>query len=301
MDFHKIKIWIRAIRPFAFSASLIPVLIAAALVFWHGKDVNWFLFPIIVLGAVFFHAGTNVVSEHFDFRKGVDKSYTFGSSRVLVEGLIEPKEVLTGGYILFAVGFLLGLVLFFIRGWPVLALSIIALLGGIFYSATPIGYKYIGFGDIMVFLLMGPLMVAGTYFTLAGNVTLEIIYVSLPIGFLVTAILNANNIRDIKYDRLARVKTMGTILGDTLSRLEYLSLVVAAYATVAVMIYLKFLPLWSLIVFLTLSIAVKNIKIALNRREDISINIVSLDVKTAQLHLLFGLLLFISIILAKFI
>jgi 1,4-dihydroxy-2-naphthoate octaprenyltransferase len=198
----KISIWIQTIRPFAFSASLIPVFIGAALVFWYDQSASWFLFPLVVLGALLFHAGTKVISEFFDFRKGVDKSHTFGSSRVLVDGLIEPKEVLVGGYVLFAIAFVLGLVLVFARGWPIFILGIIGLLGGMFYSAEPIGYKYIGLGDIMVFLLMDPLMLGGTYFTLTGKINPKVIYISLPIGFLVTAILNANNIRDIKYDRL---------------------------------------------------------------------------------------------------
>lgn len=297
----KLSIWIQAIRPFAFPASLIPVFIGGALAFAQPTGASWLLFPLVLLCALLFHSGTNVVSEYFDFKKGLDKSYTFGSSRVLVDGLIAPREVLIGGYVLFGIGFLVGLVLVFMRGVPILILGAIGLLGGIFYSAKPIGYKYLGLGDIMVFLLMGPLMVGGTYFVLTGALNPKVIYVSLPIALLVTAILNANNIRDIKYDRQAKIKTLEIILGYRAAKKEYFFLLSAAYLSVAIMIATKVLSLWSMLTFLSLPLALKNMAIAKRSREGELGEIVSLDVKTAQLHFLFGLLLSVSIISGKFI
>jgi 1,4-dihydroxy-2-naphthoate octaprenyltransferase len=295
----KLSIWIQTIRPFAFPASLIPVFIAGALAFRQARGASWILFPLVLLCALLFHSGTNVVSEYFDFKKGLDRDYTFGSSRVLIDGLITPKEVLFLGYVLFGIGFLFGLILVFVRGLPILILGMIGLAGGLFYSARPIGYKYLGWGDIMVFLLMGPLMVGGAYFALTGALNPKVIYVSLPVGFLVTAILNANNIRDIKYDRQAKIKTLEIILGYTAAKRVYLFLISCAYLSIAVMIALKILSLWSALTFLSLPVAIKNMTIAKRSREGEAGEIVSLDVKTARLHFLFGLLLFISIILGK--
>jgi len=296
----KLSVWIQTIRPFAFPASLIPVFIAGALAFREPSGASWILFPLILLCVLLFHSGTNVISEYFDFKKGLDKSYTFGSSRVLVDGLIDPKEVLAGGYVLFGIGFLLGLILVLVRGVPILILGVIGLLGGIFYSAKPIGYKYIGLGDIMVFLLMGPLMVTAAYLALTGTLNPKVIYVSLPIGFLVTAILNANNIRDIKYDRQAQVKTLEAILGYKAAKIEYYFLITAAYLSIIVMTLTKVLPIWSILVFLSLPVALKNIRIAISSQEGSAGEITILDVKTARLHFLFGTLLFIAIILDKF-
>ncbi|MDD5155974.1 MAG: prenyltransferase, partial [Candidatus Omnitrophica bacterium] len=208
---------------------------------------------------------------------------------------------LIAGYVLLGTGFLLGLILVFARGLPVLILGIIGLAGGIFYSSRPIGYKYLGLGDIVVFLLMGPLMVAGTYFTLTGTLNPRVICVSLPVGLLVAAILNANNIRDIKYDRQAKITTMATLLGYESAKKEYFFLIVAAFLSIVIMIIAGMLPLWSMLTFLSLPAALKN-AVALKRsREGEPGETVSLDVKTAQLHLLFGTLLFISIILGRWI
>ena len=296
----KLSTWIQAIRPFAFPASLIPVFIGAALAFIEPFRASWILFPLVLVCTLLFHSGTNAISEYFDFKKGLDRSYTFGSSRVLVDGLIGPREVLIVGYVLFGIGFLFGLILVFARGWPILALGIIGLLGGIFYSARPIGYKYLGLGDIMVFLLMGPLMVGGTYFALTGALNHKVIYVSLPVALLVSAILNANNIRDIKYDRQAKIKTLEIILGYKTAKREYFFLLSAAYLSVMIMIAAGVLSLWSALTFLSLPLALKNMAIAKRSREGKPDEIVTLDVKTAKLHFLFGLLLFISIILGKF-
>ncbi len=296
----KPSIWIQAIRPFAFSASLTPVFIGGALALKQPSGASWSLFPLILVCALLFHSGTNLVSEYFDFKKGLDKSYTFGSSRVLVDGLIKPKEVLIAGLLFFATGFILGLILVLARGVPILLLGTIGLLGGLFYSANPIGYKYLGLGDIMVFLLMGPLMVGGTYFVLTGGIKAGVIYVSLPVAFLVSAILNANNIRDIAYDRQAKIKTLEIILGYKTAKKEYFVLLTAAYLSVLVMIAAKVLSLWSLLTFLSLPQALSNMAIARRSQEDRPGGIVSLDVKTARLHLLFGLLLFTSVILGKF-
>ncbi|MGE5197741.1 MAG: prenyltransferase, partial [Deltaproteobacteria bacterium] len=135
----RLSVWIQVARIFSFTASLTPVCIAAALAFAYGESSAWVLFPLVAACALLFHAGTNVVSEYFDFKKGVDTSYKFGSSRVLVDGLMPPGQVLIGGYALFAAGFLIGLILVAVRGWPVFILGVIGLLGGLFYSASPIG------------------------------------------------------------------------------------------------------------------------------------------------------------------
>ena len=295
----QINIWCQTIRVFSFTASLTPVFIGAAVAFSDRKHIAWVLFPLIAICSVLLHASTNVIAEYFDFKKGVDRRDTFGSSRVLVDGLIAPKEVLAGGYLLGLAGFLLGLILVAVRGWPLLGLGIVGLLGGIFYSASPIGYKYLGLGDIMVFLLMGPLMVGGSYFALTGAVDQRVLYVSLPVGFLVTAILNANNMRDIQYDREARVKTLENMLGYHFAKGEYFFLHCAAYASVVIMMATKMLAWPSALVFLSLPMAVKNMRQALANRQGNPGGIALLDQATAQLHFLFGLFLFISLFITK--
>ncbi len=288
----------QAVRPFSFSASVVPVLVGAMFAFaYYEGEILWYLFPVIVIASILLHSGTNLVSEYYDLEKGVDRKDTFGSSKVLVEDLLPPKTVLKAGYISFALGFILGMVLVYVHGLPILYLGLIGIAGGVFYTGKPIGYKYVALGDILVFFLMGPLMVIGSFFSLTGVFDWNVAIVSLPIGFLVTAILNANNIRDIKHDTEAQVKTLATILGIKAAKKEYYILVFGAYLSVVLMVISGLLSFWTLLIIISLPVALKNIKeisVAEVNKPDL---IAMMDIKTAQLHMQFGILFTIGLVL----
>ena len=89
----KISIWIQSVRPFAFPASIIPVLVGTSISLYYPGNVDWFLFPIILICSMLLHGGTNMINDYYDFKKGVDKEHTYGSSRVIVEKLLLPEQV----------------------------------------------------------------------------------------------------------------------------------------------------------------------------------------------------------------
>ena len=291
----RVSVWLQAIRPFSFTASITPVVVGGVLSLSHPGEIHWLLFPLVVICSLLLHAGTNVVSEYYDFTRGVDRPHTYGSSKVLVEGLLTLREVFYGGIVLFAVGFFLGLILVFFRGAPVFWLGIIGLLGGYFYAGKPVGYKYLALGDFLVFTLMGPLMVIGSYYVLTGAYTPTVLYVSLPIGFLVAAILHANNLRDIVHDGEADVRTVANLVGLKNARALYFLLVGAAYFSIVVMVGSGIIEPWTLLVFLSLPPAVKNLKSVVAARLDNVGAIAMIDIQTAQHHFLFGLLLTVGI------
>jgi 1,4-dihydroxy-2-naphthoate octaprenyltransferase len=298
----KLSIWIQAFRPFAYSASVTPVILAAMLALTYKMEgTYWFLFPVILICAVLFHTGANLVSEYFDYKNQVDKSDTFGSSRVLVEGLLKPKQVLNAGIIAFALGFVLGLILVYFRGTDILILGLIGLIGGYFYTAKPFQFKYIALGDLLIFLLFGPLLVLGAYLGLTGEMNYYVLLVSIPVGFLVVAILHANNTRDIKYDRRAQIKTLAMLVGLKGAKIEYYFLIFGAFLSVILLILFKILSPWSLLVFLSLPPALKNVKLISNVDAENPASIAMLDVLTAQHHMIFGLLLSIGILISYFI
>ena len=294
---NQLKAWIQASRPFSFTASMTPVFLGAVLVPYLQLPARWILLPLIVLASLFIHAAVNMVSEYFDYKKGVDRPDTHGGSRVLVDKLLTPKQVLIGGILLFGVTACIGLVFVTIYGWSILILGIVGMFGGFFYTATPVGYKYLGLGDLFVFILMGPLMVIGSFYVLTGKCLHDVLQISLPVGFLVAAILSGNNLRDILHDTRANVRSTATVLGDW-AHFEYSFLILAAYGVTLGMIAMEILPLWSLLTLLTIPIAIKNIKAAFIQNPE---QIATLDVHTAQLHLLFGVLLIISILLKAFL
>lgn len=295
----RFSIWVQALRPFSYTASIIPPCYAAAYVVYLDQPIQWTLFMPVAAASLIIHAAVNLVSEYFDYVKGVDRPETLGGSRVLVEGFLRPKEVLAAGLILFAVTAAFGLVFILLRGWPIFVLGAVGMAGGIFYTAAPLGLKYRGLGDLTVFWMMGPLMVIGSFYVLTGTYRSSVLTTSLPIGCLVAAILSANNLRDILHDARAGIKTTAGLLGHRWARIEYTALVIGAYTAVFVTVLLRQLPCWSLLVFLTLPPAVKNVRSALKSTPDQPQRIAALDVQTAKLHLVFGLLLIVSILPGK--
>ncbi len=294
----KFKIWLQACRLFSYTASMVPVLLGAAMAYSAGGEFRWGLLPIVILCSLLFHAGTNLLNDYADYKKGVDKDYSLGGSRVLPDGLLSPSAVLRAGAIAFIVGISLGLALIYIRGWWMLVIGGVGFLGGVLYTVLP-GYKYIGLGDVMVFILMGPLMVIGSYFTLAGGFAWNVFYVSLPIGFLVSAILWANNLRDINHDIEAGIKTVVIMLGFERAKMVYNFLLLGAYISVAALVVLKILSAVGFIVLITAPLAVQNIMAVKKAQADRPEMSVGLDAATAKLHLAFGGFLIISVLIGK--
>ena len=288
----RLGVWWQAVRSYSFPASVVPVLVGTALALNAGGEVYWGLLPVVLVCSVLFQAGTNVINDYFDFVRGVDKDDSSGgSSGVLTKGLLRPPEVFAYGVGLFGAGVLLGLVLLYYRGLPMLLLGAVGLLGGYLYTGGPKGYKYHALGDVLVFLLMGPLMVVGSYYALTGGLTLTVFLASLPVGSLVAAIMAVNNHRDAATDREAEVRTLSNVIGFRASRIENLLLPVSAYLSVALMAFFGVLPVWSLLTLLSLPLALANLRDIKNSGEESARELGYLVVRTAQLHLVFGVLL----------
>ena len=295
------RVWVQAVRPFSFTASMVPVFLGAALALRVEGSARWGLFPLVTLASLLIQAGTNLVNDYFDFRKGVDRPETHGSSRVLVDGLLSPRQVLFGGLAAFAATGAAGLVFVAIHGWPILALGLVGMAGGFFYTAAPVAYKYVGLGDACVFWLTGPLMAVGSFFVLTGQWAWEAAAVALPVGCLAASILSGNNLRDIAHDAAASVRTTAGFLGHRWARVEYAALVLSAYLLIPVLIAAGMLSWWSLLPILTLPLAVRNVRLALRSRPETSDELATLDVQSAQVHLLFGVLLIVSVVLGVFV
>ncbi len=296
----KMALWFRAARPFSYTASVIPVALGGLWAFSSGP-VNWPNFVLAILAGVLFHTGTNLVNDYYDYKKGVDREGTYGSSGVLVAKLLKPSQVFRGGIVSFVLGIVLGLYLVTQAGWPILALGVAGFIGGFFYTAGPFNYKYHAIGEIGVFIMMGVLMVLGGYLVQNRPFDWNVVLFSLPISFLVAAILHANDIRDITDDRAADIKTIAIALGKKSATLLYDLMILTAFVLVVVMALTDVLPPWSLLVFLALPLGIKNMKTFHQSTDGKSAALAMMDVATAQLHMAFGLLLCISLLLARFI
>ena len=292
----KFKLWIRASRLFSITASGIPVILGGVLAV-QAPEFNMGYFILCIIGIIFLHVAVNLLSDYDDFINKVDTKDSYGSSGIMIEGLLTPKEVRKGGIILFFLAGLIALFFSYKRGIVILILVIIGAISGYFYTGKPLKLKYRGLGAPVVFLTFGPLMVLGAYYLQMQEFSLKAFLVSIPLGLLTTAILHVNDIRDIKYDKRAGIKTLSMFVGIKNANLIYFSLIILSYISVIIMVFFKVIPYWSLICLITLPSGIKNIN-RLRMANGSSDVIANLDQETAKLQAKFGILLIVSIIVS---
>lgn len=283
-------LWVRAMRFFSLSFTVLAGLIGAGFALGYSGAVRWELLPLILLGAFALHVGTNLTSEYFDYMENVDRPETQGGTGVLVEGLLAPRAVLRAGLIAFGLGVAIGAYITYRVDWWILFFGVVGFLGGYFYGAGPLRLKYRALGELAVFICFGPFMVVGTYYALTGHVDWSVALAAIPIGFLITAVLEANNTRDILHDGQARVQTLPIRFGVDAARRAYAILVLAAYLVTGVLVASGMIPVIATLVFLTLPVAVKNVRDMLAVEGEGSPILGTMDVRTAQLVTQFGVL-----------
>jgi 1,4-dihydroxy-2-naphthoate polyprenyltransferase len=284
-------------RPFSFTASTVPVAAGGALAALSGSFDPW-LFLVTLVGAVALHVGTNVTNEIYDVRKGVDTIVSPRASHAIVKGRITDRGAYRFAIAAFAVAVLAGIVLVQARGWPIVALGIIGLIGGYTYTAPPFQYKYGPIGLPLVFLLMGPLMVVGSFYAVSGRFDPAAIAASIPVGLLVAAILHGNEWRDISEDARAGAVTFSVRAGRDAAHWLYVALVVGAYLALSAAVVIGVLPTWTLLAMLSLPLLVRQIRSSELGATGQQRAIAMIDLETAQLHAAFGYLLVVGLLIA---
>jgi 1,4-dihydroxy-2-naphthoate octaprenyltransferase len=170
-------------------------------------------------------------------------------------------------------------------------IGIIGVLAAYFYYIL----KYHALGDLLIFVIYGQLIALGTAYVMTSVIDWPVLAVSAPIGFLIVNILHANNTRDIRDDSKAGIHTQAILLGLQGSKIEYITLAIASYLAVVVLVAFRILPLLSLVVLITLPIAIKNIRLISGAKVESPELIRDLDAASAQLVLAFGLLLTLAL------
>ena len=251
------QIWMLAIRPRTLPAAASGVVMGSALA-WH--DGSFQLLPALaaLCVALLLQIGSNVANDVFDFERGADTAERQGPMRVTQAGLLTPEQVKRGMWVIFGLAALCGLYLASLRGWTVILIGLAAILSAIAYTGGPFPLGYYGLGDLFVFVFFGLAAVAGTYFVQVGSVSAAAWWMAVPVGLIVTAILVVNNLRDLENDRKAGKHTLAVMLGAQGARAEYVLCLVIAYLLLPILIFMKIIPVFTLLAWLSLPIAYKS-------------------------------------------
>ena len=286
--------WMLATRPRTLPAAVSPVMVGTAMAVADGKFEFMPAFAAL-LGALLLQIGVNLANDYFDFKKGIDTSERLGPVRVTQSGLISPDRVRLAMIVIFSGAFAVGLYLTAVAGWPVLAGGMACILASLAYSGGPFPLASHGLGDLFVFIFFGLVAVCGTYYVQALQVTTQVLWLSVPVGFLITAIIVVNNLRDIPTDRKSGKNTLAVILGERGTKLEYLLLVTGAYIMPAAFFFSGGFSVWVLLPMISIPLSIPNI-IAVHKDKGPSLNPVL--AKTAALSLLFSLLLAAGLVIS---
>lgn len=251
---------------------------------------------LALVGAMAIQAGTNLINDYYDFRSGADSEQSLGPSMVIQRGLLSADQVWFGGVAAFALGAMIGLVLVYLCGWPILAIGIPSIAAGYFYTASPVSLAYVALGELTVFVFMGPAIVIGSYFVMAMQFSASALWASIPLGFLVAGILHANNIRDIESDTRHGKRTLATMLGRAGANYELIALDVAAYAAIIVAVLSHAMPWLALAVFITIPRALDQVRIMTREIDPKKLNLGLF--RSIQLHMEFGLLMIAAFLIA---
>lgn len=289
--------WFAALRPFSFPAALLPLLIATA----AAAPARQWKLPLLAaeaLAVVLMLGFGNLLNDYFDFRHGADTRFNEDEGRpgrYLVTGFFQASEYLLFALTLLALLVPLSAYLVWSGGPLVAALTAFGVAGAYAYTGDPFQLKSRGLGEIWIFLVFGPGIAVVASSLQTRQIAPAAIYVSVPAGMLVSAILASNNLRDIEEDSAGGMRTAAVRLGTLTYRWIAVGLFLLPPLLVLIMTIARILTPWSLLCWLSLPLAISPVRDAIHliRRPNA-------DVLTAKYQTAFSTLLFTGLLIPEF-
>ncbi len=267
------RIWLMAARPRTLPAAVAPVLVgSAAAVQWVGHLPRWGAFFAALVGSIFIQIGTNLANDYFDAKRGADTADRLGPVRVTSSGLITPQRVMRATWIAFAVAVACGIYLATVAGVVILVIGAFSIAAGVLYTGGPRPYGYAGLGEVFVFLFFGLVAVNGSYYVQVEQLDALPLGLSISIGFLATAIIVVNNVRDLETDRRAAKMTMAVRMGRENAVNVYRLLVVGAFVVLPIALAAGEASALPMIGWLALPMALKPMRTMAERRDGPALN-----------------------------
>lgn len=288
-----IKDWFIATRPWSFPASAMPIIVSIAYLFSKGADINWYMAVWTLIGMVLFHITGNLWSDYFDFKKKVDDTDTFGATSI-TSGLFQANEIRNFAIGMLVVSVLSGLGILYCTGLPILWIGMAGAVCMLLYPFL----KYNALGDLDILITFAFLPTIGTSYAITGAIDWSVLYIALPVGLITDGILHANNTRDIATDKRAGILTMAMSMGKKSAAWLYAFEVTFPYLWIVVCAVMGIFKLHTILVLITLPMAIKCAKTMLNGYNDTNA-IAMLDMQAAQLQMLFSFMLSFSLISDK--
>lgn len=279
--------WVLAARPRTLPAAIVPVGVGAALV--RPETINWVNTALAAAVALLLQIGTNYANDYSDGVRGTDHGRV-GPLRLVASGAADARTVKLAAFACFGVAGACGLVLAAVSSWWLVAVGVACVAAGWLYTGGPKPYGYLGLGELFVFVFFGVVATAGSAYVQSG--TFALWWASVPVGLLATALLEANNLRDVAGDQAAGKRTLAVRVGPLWARWLYVGSIVAAGAGV---VGVGLVRPWALLALVALVLAVRPAMTVLDGAD--GRELLPVLAATARVQVVAGVLLALGILL----
>lgn len=286
-------------------ASTIPMLVGSAFAYGVTGQFNFYWFIVGIIGLYFIEIGKNAANDLVDYITGVDIAvrpenrtpFSGGRNRALVNGHIRISEVAAIAIITLFIGGLFGIYISIYREPLIFWIGASGLFLAAAYSLPPFMLAYRGLGELAVGLAFGPLIVSGAFVIQAHFITVEVLFVSLPIGFLITNILIINQYPDYEADKLCNKRNWVVRLGKINALKVYIGLFVLSYLSIILLFIWTKNPYW-LLSFISLPLVLHAVKVTAQCYNDIP-NLLAANINTLKVYHLTGFIMVLSSLLRR--
>lgn len=307
-----LRVWWDGIRPAYLPLSIMPVLLGTTLAWTQSITIKtpfghlrFTHFVATLLAVVLLQIGAHLINDYYDYVRGVDTSNTLGPGGLIQQGFVQPTRVLLSGIVVLCIGMLIGVVVAVSGGIYVLLFGVIGVVCAYLYSATTHSLSSIALGEVVSFLIFGPLITLGTYLAQVNQINMpsrsqliSVLLYSIALGLLATAIIHVNNMRDVESDEQANKHTLATLLGMRMSRALFYLLVLGAYIIVIALGIPRNTPHLTLITLWTLPLLLVTLTGVL--RADLPVTLHLVMRQALKLETYFTLLLIVALIISAF-
>jgi 1,4-dihydroxy-2-naphthoate octaprenyltransferase len=289
-----VEAWRIAARVHTLPAAVVPVLVGSALAV-ADSVFRWDAFLLALVAALAIQVAANFANDASDARRGADTEERIGPPRMVALGRITSRQMWGGVMTALTVAGVCGILLALIAGPVVVVIGLLSVMAMLGYVGGPVPYGYRGLGEVFVFVFFGVVATVGSRFVYDMTAPREAWLLSIPIGMLVTAILVANNYRDLETDRVAGKRTLAVIVGPSRTRAMFAVLVYGAFVIIVLFATAGWTPRPTAFAGLLLPYAVAPVRIIYRRSDGPSL-IRALRM-TAGLHLWTGLVLAAGVVI----
>src|SRR5690606_9482724 len=217
------KKWIKAARLRTLPLSISGILVGSAAAFkeHHTQDNYYIIVILCFLTTLFFQVLSNYANDYGDAAKGTDNENRVGPKRAVQSGEITRKQMKNAMVITSLLSLITSVGVIYVSlgqqnfaaALAYLFLAFASVGAAIKYTVGKSAYGYKGMGDLFVFIFFELVSTLGTYYLFGHTLDMHIIFPAIGIGLLSMAVLNMNNMRDVKKDTIMK-KTLWLLKWD---------------------------------------------------------------------------------------